>query len=95
MARPPKLHPGHPKRPGLHPPGTAVKKKPSAKKPGTTKPDPDFPLFLHQTCQRAKKVRGKLHYFGTDPDAALTKYLDQRDDLQAGRTSHHSAGWKS
>ena len=27
-----------------------------------------------------------MRYFGTDPDAALAKYLDQRDDLQAGRT---------
>ena len=25
-------------------------------------------------------------YFGTNPDAALLKYLEQRDDLQAGRT---------
>jgi hypothetical protein len=33
-----------------------------------------------------KKIRGKLHDFGPwkHPDAALQKYLDQRDDLQAG-----------
>lgn len=52
------------------------------------KPYEGFPLFAHATGRWAKKIRGKLHYFGpwSDPDGALAKYLDRRDDLYAGRT---------
>jgi integrase len=55
------------------------------------KPRRDFPLFPHARGYWAKKVRGKLIYFGriaADPqgEAALNTWLAQRDDLLAGRT---------
>ncbi|MEO2045662.1 MAG: hypothetical protein ABGX16_03710 [Pirellulales bacterium] len=54
-----------------------------------SKPYPDFPLFAHGNGQWAKKIKGKLFYFGLwdESDGALEKYLDQRDDLQAGRAT--------
>ena len=56
----------------------------SNKKPA--KPYPDFPLFAHNNGQWCKKIRGKLHYFGTwsEADAAAKLYLRQRDHLYAG-----------
>jgi len=60
------------------------------------KPHPDFPLFVHDSkhpnrARWAKKVKGRLVYFGKvadDPkgEAALDLWLDQKDDLLAGRT---------
>src|SRR5262245_28699750 len=52
------------------------------------KPYPEFPLFPHAAGVWAKKIKGRMHYFGpwSDPDGALAKYLEQRDDLHAGRT---------
>jgi integrase len=52
------------------------------------KPYPTFPLYAHPFGQWAKKIRGRFYYFGpwSDPDAALTKYQANRDDLHAGRT---------
>src|SRR5438128_10915111 len=51
------------------------------------KPNPEFPLFAHAGGVWAKKIRGKLHYFGPwgDPDAALDKYNREKEALHAGR----------
>jgi integrase len=59
------------------------------------KPDPEYPLFPHAAGYWAKKIRGKLHYFGprwhdaaaaaAAADAALNEYLAKRGALHAGR----------
>ncbi len=67
----------------------AVSAKPAKPDP-PAKPSPDFPLYAHAGGKWAKKVRGTTHYFThwkDDPKgvAALETWLDEKDDLLAGR----------
>ena len=62
----------------------------SSRKSRPEKPRPDFPLFPHDSGRWAKKIRGSFAYFGKvadDPrgEKALQLWLDQKDDLLAGR----------
>ena len=51
------------------------------------KPYKVFPLFAHATGQWAKKIKGKMWYFGTwnEPQTALDKYKAEVDYIQSGR----------
>lgn len=67
----------------------------STRRKRPAKPRPDFPLFPHAAGYWAKKVRGSLVYFGKwadDPkgDVAVRLWLDQKDDLLAGRTPRNT-----
>lgn len=79
---------------------TTSESTPKAKRPkAPRKAKSGFPLTAHKATNRwCKKIKGKLFYFGPWNDgeakaaqAALEKWLDQKDDLLAGRTPRPKA----
>lgn len=48
-----------------------------------SKPMADFPLFAHSNGQWAKKIKGKLYYFGKwdEPTLALNRYLSEKSSI--------------
>jgi hypothetical protein len=51
------------------------------------KPSKDFPLTAHPSGKWCKKVKGKHYSFGAvdNPQAALEKWLAERDYIVAGK----------
>lgn len=51
-----------------------------------------FPLTLHPTGQYCKKIKGRIHYFGTDKKHALERYLDQATCLHGCQEAKAARG---
>lgn len=79
----------------MSPDSTASSSRGKSRKPQKPgKPNPKYPLFAHQNGQWAKKIKGKLHYFGlwNDPVGALKKYEHEKEALEAGRDPEEQTG---
>jgi hypothetical protein len=66
---------------------TAAPAKINAVLSKAAKPYAEFPLFPQQTGRWAKKMRGRMHYFGRldDSEGSLQKFEQQNADVLAGR----------
>ncbi len=67
---------------------TPVVRTGKGKREKPAKPHKDWPLFPHGSGQWAKKIWGRMHYFGRweEPEKAMELWLHQKDDLLARRT---------
>ena len=70
----------------------SIRNKPRRK---PAKPYRDFPLTANGNGQWSEKIRGRVYYFGpwADPDAALERYLEVKDDLHPGRRPRPKDGF--
>ena len=59
----------------------SLRQNPPRRSKTTPSRKPRFPLWLHSgTGQWAKKIKGRVFYFGTNKDAALEEYIRVKDD---------------
>ena len=73
----------------FNPEAVAADQRPEAPKrqrKAKAKPDRDCPLWQRADGRWCRKIKGRVHYFGTDKDAALEEWARVKDDLLAGRT---------
>jgi len=70
------------------PTAKSTRSQPNDKPIKPDKPYDGFPLFAHATGRWAKKIRGKLHYFGPwgDPEGTLVRFNREWPYLSEGRT---------
>ena len=63
---------------------------PKTKRKKPLKPHKDYPLTANGNGQWSKKIQGRVHYFGVweEPQAALEKWLAEKDYLLAGKVPH-------
>jgi integrase len=54
-------------------------------------PEPKFPLYRHKSGQWAKKIKGRLLYFGTNKEAALHAYNQLLERQEKGEPSRQLA----
>lgn len=60
--------------------------KPKGKRKGKAAADKDLPLWKRGDGRWCRKIKGRVHYFGTDKEKALEEWASTKDDLLAGRT---------
>jgi hypothetical protein len=68
-------------------------KTPARKRRGKPKSSTqDLPLWQRADGRWCRKIKGRVHYFGTDKEKALAEWAAVNDDLLAGRTPRTKAG---
>jgi integrase len=73
-------------------PGLTPEATPKPKRKAKPAADNDLPLWRRSDGRWCRKIKGRVHYFGTDRDKALEEWARVKDDLLAGRTLREKSG---
>src|SRR4051794_7303054 len=86
--------PAQPRRGKLPPTRQMQLPKPERPVKGTPGYPADFPLFPHRAGVWAKKIKGKMCYFGpwSDPAGALARYQAERASLESNLDTNLPGG---